>query len=189
MQQSALHSLQNSDRKHLSLLAALRAMLCDLLCAAQFLLKQLMHSSTVLLACLSDKRGVSAALQSVSMRGQQSARSGSGRLHHCHEKLKPDHLLHSAILERNAVLIETADVMGVPVNRIVSESELVLTFEFPCTAKQLEGLTAGEVDTNQGCCNTKPMAGWILDSMNRINRGGLRTQLTRIRGMVLAKVP
>ena len=62
------------------------------------------------------------------------------------------------------LLTETADVMGVSVNRDVSESESTLTLEFPRTVKRLEGLTAVEVDTGQGHYNgdTKPMAGHRL---------------------------
>lgn len=59
------------------------------------------------------------------------------------------------------LLVETADVMGVSVNRERSESGSTLTLEFPRTVKRLEGLTAVEFDTGQGHYNrqTKPMAG------------------------------
>lgn len=62
------------------------------------------------------------------------------------------------------LLTETADVMGVSVNRDVSEFESTLTLEFPRTVKRLEGLTAVEVDTGQGHYNgdTKPLAGHRL---------------------------
>ena len=62
------------------------------------------------------------------------------------------------------LLAETAGVMGVSVNRVVSELDTTLTIEFPRTVKRLEGLTAVEVDTGQGHYNneTKPMAGHRL---------------------------
>ena len=62
------------------------------------------------------------------------------------------------------LLAETAGVMGVSVNRVLSASETTLTLEFPRTVKRLEGLTAVEVDTSQGHYNgeTKPMAGHRL---------------------------
>lgn len=62
------------------------------------------------------------------------------------------------------LLTETADVMGVSVNRVISESESTLTLEFPRTVKRLEGLTAIEVDTGHDHYNgdTKPMAGHRL---------------------------
>lgn len=59
------------------------------------------------------------------------------------------------------LLVETASVMGVSVDRAVSESESTLTLEFPRTVKRLEGLTSVEIDTGQGhfSGDTKPMAG------------------------------
>ena len=59
------------------------------------------------------------------------------------------------------LLVETASVMGVSVDRAVAESESTLTLEFPRTVKRIEGLTSVEIDTGQGhhSGDTKPMAG------------------------------
>lgn len=59
------------------------------------------------------------------------------------------------------LLVETASVMGVSVDRAVTVSESTLTLEFPRTVKRLEGLTSVEIDTGQGhySGDTKPMAG------------------------------
>lgn len=59
------------------------------------------------------------------------------------------------------LLVETASVMGVSVNRVVASSESSLVIEFPRTVKRLEGLTAVEVDTSYGQLggDSKHMAG------------------------------
>ena len=59
------------------------------------------------------------------------------------------------------LLVETAHVMGVSVNRVVTDHDSTLTLEFARTVKRLEGLTSVEADTGQGHHDgdTKPMAG------------------------------
>ena len=59
------------------------------------------------------------------------------------------------------LLIETANAMGISVDRITSATESTLMIEFPRTVKRLEGLTAVEIDTGYDTLygDSKPMAG------------------------------
>lgn len=61
------------------------------------------------------------------------------------------------------LLNEIARAMGVPVERVSSEQETSLLLEFPRTVKQLEGLTAVEVDTGgDSVSESRPLAGHRL---------------------------
>ena len=92
------------------------------------------------------------------------------------------------------LLVLTAQVMGVTIEReITANGEAMLSMEFARTVKQLEGLTAVEMDASGDSSfhnGTKPMAGMriLLISNDSMVRGEV-DEAGRLLGLMVDKVP
>lgn len=91
------------------------------------------------------------------------------------------------------LLVQTAQAMGVTVNRVIAHDEITLTIEFARTVKQLEGLSAVEVDVGGDSSiysDSKPMAGHrvLLVTVDEAVRGQVK-QVCRSMGLQLEVVP
>ncbi|MCJ0764592.1 hypothetical protein [Variovorax terrae] len=91
------------------------------------------------------------------------------------------------------LLSQTARAMGVTLDRVASPDETMLMIEFPRTVKQLEGLTAVEMDVDGDSAmhsESKPLAGHriLLVSTDETLRTNIR-QICRSMGLVMDSVP
>jgi len=83
-----------------------------------------------------------------------------------------------------------ADTMGVTLDHAASENEQVLMLEFPRTVRQLEGLTAVEVDGGDIHSESKPLAGHriLLVTTDERLRSDVK-EVCRSMGLVIDTVP
>ncbi len=91
------------------------------------------------------------------------------------------------------LLTEIARTMGVSVDRIASADEGILMIEFPRTVKQLEGLTAVEVDGGGDSAlhsESKPLAGHriLIVSMDDALKTNIK-MICRSMGLIVDSVP